>query len=434
MLASARKFLGTEVDNSPLVIFRMIFGFLAAAESFGAILTGWVREAFVEPEFTFTVIGLEWLQPLSGNGMIYYFMVMGVAALCIMLGLFYRAASFTFFSMWTVVYLMQKTHYNNHYYLLVLLSAAMMLIPAHKNRSLDVKWGMTQRAETCAQVCHWFFIIQILIVYTYASLHKLQWDWLDARPIGIWFHYKANYWLIGPLLQEKWFQYAIAWGGAIYDGTIFFLLLHPRTRKIGFFLSIFFNLFNSAVFQIGIFPYLMIGLTVFFFPPETIRKLFFKKQPKPPQIPQTLSMQWTVIIGIYFIIQLLLPIRHHLIAGDVAFTEEGHRLSWRMMLRTKSSEIKMYVADKGTDIKDLIKLQDYLTYDQRRTMAGQPDMIWQFAQRIKKIYAEQGMDVSVYADADISVNGHPSKKLIDPTTDLAGVAWEPFRHASWILH
>ena len=96
MLSSARTFFGTEVDNSSLVLFRMVFGLLAAAESFGAIFTGWVHETFIEPSFTFTVIGFEWLQPLSGDGMIYYFIVMGVAGLCIMLGLFYRASTFVF--------------------------------------------------------------------------------------------------------------------------------------------------------------------------------------------------------------------------------------------------------------------------------------------------------------------------------------------------
>lgn len=32
------------IDNSPLILFRILFGFLVAAESFGAILTGWVKE------------------------------------------------------------------------------------------------------------------------------------------------------------------------------------------------------------------------------------------------------------------------------------------------------------------------------------------------------------------------------------------------------
>ena len=433
MLQSMRTFLGTEVDNSPLVLFRMIFGFLAAAESFGAIATGWVKKTFIVPDFTFTMIGFDWLQPLDGNGMIFYFMVMGFAALCIMLGLFYRASTFTFFSMWAVVYLMQKTNYNNHYYLLVLLSASMMLLPAHKSRSLDSRFGLTTSRESCASACHYFFIIQILIVYVYASIHKMHWDWLEARPIGIWFQAKSNYWMIGSLLQERWFQYAIAWGGVVYDGTIIFLLLNPKTRKLGFILSVFFNLFNSFVFQIGIFPYLMIGLTVFFFPPETIRNIFFKKKFRVYPIRKQFSLGWTYLLGIYFLIQVLLPLRHHLIEGDVGFTEKGHRLSWRMMLRTKSGVLNVYVEDKQTGKRERVQLNNYLSSDQRVSMSVQPDMVWQFARHLKNEYAKKGEHIAVYVDAKVSLNGHARKPLIDKTVDLASVPWELFKHSDWIL-
>lgn len=433
MLSSVRTFLGTEVDNSSLVLFRMIFGFLAAAESFGAIFTGWVDKTFIQPGFTFTVIGFEWLQPLEGDGMIYYFIVMGTAALFIMMGLFYRASSFIFLSMWTLVYIMQKTHYNNHYYLLVLLSAAMLVIPAHKSYSLDAKWGLTIGKEACSRICYWFFIIQIIIVYSYASLHKMHWDWLEARPLEIWFRYKADYWLIGSLLQERWFQYIIAWGGIIYDGVIVWLLLFPKTRKLGFILSIIFNLFNSIVFQIGIFPYLMIGLTVFFFPPETIRSIFFKKKAKVFLIRKQLSLGWTYVLICYFLIQLLLPIRNHLFKGNVSFTEEGHRLSWRMMLRAKYGYLHMYMTDKEAGTRKRVKLRDYLSPDQQASIAGQPDMIWQFAQRLKTEYAQKGKDIEVFADARVSLNGHERKSLIDPEVDLTSVPWEPFRHSDWIL-
>ncbi|WP_420576163.1 HTTM domain-containing protein [Ekhidna sp.] len=433
MRSSVRTFLGTEVDNSPLVLFRMVFGFLAAAESYGAIMTGWVNKAFIAPDFTFTMIGFEWLQPLQGDGMIYYFIVMGTAALCIMLGLFYRASTFTFFSMWTVVYLMQKTHYNNHYYLLILLSAAMFLLPAHKNYSLDAKWGLTTKQVTCARVCHWFFIIQILIVYIYASIHKMHWDWLEARPIGIWFQYKADYWLIGSLLQEKWFQLIIAWGGVIYDGSIVFLLLHPKTRKLGFILSIIFNLFNSFIFQIGIFPYLMIGLTVFFFPPETIRNIFFRGKQSVYPIRKQLSLGWTYVLAIYFSIMILLPLRHHFIEGDVAWTEEGHRLSWRMMLRAKSGFVNVYVEDKETGERERVNLRDYVSRDQRASLAEQPDMIWQLAQRLKNEHEESGKDVEVFVRSELSLNGHPRKPLVDEEVDLASVPWDTFKHSDWIL-
>ena len=428
-----RDFLGTQVDNSPLVIFRIFFGFLVAAESFGAIMTGWVRKTFVEPSFTFTFIDFEWLNVLNGEMMYYYFALMGLTGLLIMFGVFYRVSAFAFFLLWTCSYLAQKSHYNNHYYLLMLMSFVMALLPAHKSRSIDAKMGWTQSSDTCPQACHWFFIIQVGIIYVFASLNKIHMDWLMARPISIWFELKADYWLIGSLLQEKWVQYAVAWGGVLYDGTIVFLLLYKPTRKLGFALSLFFNLFNSAVFQIGIFPYLMIALTVFFYPPETIRKIFFKKKQVVQPRVEAFSPLWTYVFLAYFFIHLLLPLRPHFFEGDSHFTEEAHRLSWRMMLRAKTGTLRYHVIDKESGEKFFVRLKDYVSTDQRRGLSGHPDMIWQLAQRIKRDYREEGRDVEVYADSRISLNGHPRKLLIDPEVDLGSVPWDKWKHSEWIL-
>ena len=433
MLQKARTFLGTHVDNSPLVLFRMLFGLLIAAESIGAIFTGWVNETFIEPEFTFTVIGFEWLQPLDGNGMIYYFIVMGIAGILISLGLFYRASSFIFLCMWTTVYIMQKSHYNNHYYLLILLGIVMLLLPAHKSNSLDARWGFTIPSRTCPRISHWVFVLQIVIVYCFASFHKMNPDWIAGKPLDLWFSRKANFWLIGPVLAHEWTPYLIAWGGILYDGSIAFLLLFRKTRNLGFILSILFNLFNSAVFHIGIFPYLMILLCIFFYPPDTIRKLFFKTKSKVYPVQKQLSLLWSTILMAFFGVQLLLPLRHHLFQGQPSWTEEGHRLSWRMMLRAKSGSIQYELQDLENEEAEKVKLRDYLTPNQLRSFKGQPDMIWQLAQHIRKEKAEEGKKVAVYVNADISLNGHPKRSLINPEVDLASVPWEPFNHADWIL-
>ena len=63
------EFLFKRIDNSPLIVFRIIFGLLCFLESVGAIFTGWIKRTLVDPEFTFNFIGLDFLQPLPGNGM-----------------------------------------------------------------------------------------------------------------------------------------------------------------------------------------------------------------------------------------------------------------------------------------------------------------------------------------------------------------------------
>lgn len=433
MIENARTFLGRQVDNSSLVFFRMCYGFLIAAETYGAILTGWVERTLVQPKFTFSFIGFEWLQPLPDDGMYYYFIAMGTCGLLIMLGLFYRASTVLFFLLWTGVYLMQKAEYNNHYYLLVLLSASMIFMPANKSRSLDVRFGIAKESKTCLNACIWFFILLVSMVYVFASLNKLHADWLLARPIGIWFSRKTDYWLIGPLLGKEWFQYIIAWGGVLYDGSIAFLLLNRKTRKLGFALSLIFNLFNSAVFQIGIFPYLMIAFTAFYYPPATIRKIIFKDSTIVEQKEGTLSKPIFALIVCFFVIQLYLPIRHHLYPGDAHWTEEGHKMAWQMMLRTKSGYVRFDIVDKATNERTRLNIREHLSPKQRATMIGQPDMIWQYAQFLKKEYQKEGKEIEVYAMSRLSLNGHPGQPLIDRETDLANVPWDRWKHSDWIL-
>src|SRR4051812_28265820 len=119
-----------QIDNAPLIIFRIFLGFLLACETFGAIGTGWVKNNFIEPTYTFSHIGMEWLQPLPGYGMYIYFTVMGILGLLVMIGYKYRWSMGLYTLLWAGVYFMQKTSYNNHYYLLLLVCLIMLFLPA----------------------------------------------------------------------------------------------------------------------------------------------------------------------------------------------------------------------------------------------------------------------------------------------------------------
>ena len=63
------------IDNSSLVAFRIGLGFMFFAESWGAIMTGWVRVNMIEPKYHFGFIGLDWIDPLPGEWMYLYFVV-----------------------------------------------------------------------------------------------------------------------------------------------------------------------------------------------------------------------------------------------------------------------------------------------------------------------------------------------------------------------
>lgn len=430
------KCLFKYIDNSALIVFRIIFGLLCFLESVGAIFTGWIKSTLVDPDFTFSFIGFEWIQPLPDNGMYYYYAIMGVFGLFIMLGYKYRLSMISFTLMWTATYLMQKSSYNNHYYLLILISSIMLFLPANTYASIDSKQHPEIKSFSMPQWCRWVIILQLFIVYTYASLAKFYLGWLDTTFIEILMKGKQDYIIVGNLLQQKWLHYILVYGGILFDGLIVPLLLFKPTRKYAFIFSVFFHLFNSFVFQIGIFPYLSLAFALFFFEPKTIQKIFLKKKPfynSEEVIIPKLKTPLLIILSIYFIIQISLPLRHHFIEDDVLWTEEGHRMSWRMMLRSKSSIATYRIENKDTGKIFYINLKDYLTAKQIRAASTKPDVIWQFSQRLKQQFKDEGHDVSVYVNCKVSVNGRPYKTLINPEIDIANVDWNALKHSNWIL-
>ena len=434
---SFATFLFQPVDNSPLVLFRVVFGLLIALEAGGAIATGWVRRVFVEAEFTFNFIGFEWLQPLLGETMYIVYATMAVLGTMVMLGYRYRFAIVSYQLLWTVSYLLQKSSYNNHYYLLILLCGLMAVVPAHRYYSLDVKQGLVAQSLTCPRWCLLIFVLQVGIVYFFAALAKLYPGWIAGEPIAIWFASKSHFFLIGSLLQETWLQQSVVYGGIFFDALIVPLLLWKRTRPYAFAIGVVFHLFNSAVFHIGIFPYMMIGIGVFFFPPEQVRRWFFRRKPAAVFSSTVVYpvKRWVIgILTVYFLWQVYLPLRHHLYYGDVFWTEEGHRMAWRMMLRTRWGTVTFRVVDTTSGKSWNANPSDYLTIKQKQKLASHPDMIWQFSQFLEQEYQKQGYsDVAVYATAQASLNGSDLMPLTDGTVDLTAVDWHPFRHAAWIV-
>ncbi|TCK68058.1 vitamin K-dependent gamma-carboxylase-like protein [Winogradskyella wandonensis] len=430
------SFLFRHIDNSMLIVFRICFGLLCFLESVGAILTGWVKRTLIEPQFTFNFIGFDWLQPLPSTWMYVFYIVMGIFGLLIMIGYKYRFSALLFALMWSATYFMQKSSYNNHYYLLFLLSFIMVILPAHHYASVDAKLNPKLKQISMPSWCRWAIIFQLFIVYTYASVAKLYPDWLNASVIKLLMQGKSHFPIVGSILQNEFVHYFIAYSGIIFDGLIIPLLLFKPTRKYAFFASIFFHLFNSFIFHIGIFPYLSLAFCLFFFEPKTVRNLFLKKKElyilneiKKPKYSKTL----VAVLSIYFVIQIALPLRHHFIEDDVLWTEEGHRLSWRMMLRAKSGSIHFRVVDQSNNTIIPIKLNEYLTKKQQRNLKTKPDFIWQFSQRLKKKFENEGKSVAIYVTSFVSVNGKSSKRLINPEVDMAKAQWNYFGHNDWIL-
>ncbi len=433
------KKLFQPVDNGPLVVFRIIFGFLLFYHVTTYLLNGSVYQNFIQPPFTFTYIGFEFLQPLPGNGMYFYFGLMALLALLIMLGAWYRFAMTGFAVLWTLQYLMQKSGYNNHYYFILLLCWLMTIVPANGFCSIDTKRKPLSKTHTCPQWAIWIFAVQVAIVYFFAAISKLNAEWFSGKFIGIQFSRLSMHPVYGSIYGQAWFPQFIAYTGLLFDLLIIPLLLWKKTRKYAFILCCLFHLFNSFSFRIGIFPYLSIALCIFFFEPGNIRSIFFKNKTtiKIPEYNPVLNQGKTrlliVGLGIYIFLQVIVPMRSWLFPGNTFWTEEGYRMSWKMMMRSKSGTVHFKVIDSASGKVWIVDPKTLFSPAHVMWIAISPDITWQYAQRLKKEFAQIGFpNVEVYAIGLVSLNRSKAAPLADTTVDLAKIKWYPFKHSSWI--
>ncbi|MFT4033401.1 MAG: HTTM domain-containing protein, partial [Siphonobacter sp.] len=345
------QILFKEIDNGSLLVFRVVWGVLMTIECWGGLLTGWVRNTFLLPKYTFTFIGFEWTEHLLGTPIYFLYFLLGLMGVLIAIGLNYRIATIVFAIGWTLTYLMQKIHYNNHFYLLVLISWMMVFLPANTDQSYDVRFEPEIRSSSMPNWIRLLFMFQVSVMYFFAAVAKLYPGWMSGDFLSLRFIHTAN-WLeyqiglkgLAEFFREKWFAATIARLGFLFDLLIVPLLLLRHTRKVALFALLIFHLFNSLSLNIGVFPYVALALTVFFFPPETIRNQFFATHPKYTNANQSTQYKTliTTILVVYSVWQLYLPLRHWLIPGEVLWTEEGHRMSWRMMLRSRQGTIDYF--------------------------------------------------------------------------------------------
>jgi len=346
--------------------------------------------------------------------MYWLFGVMTLSALGVMLGAFYRVSIITFFLCFTYVELIDKTYYLNHYYFVSLAAFLFCLVPANAAFSADSWRRPERRRDVLPRWTLDIFKVQIGIVYLYAGLAKITSSWLiDAMPLRIWLPAHADMPVLGPLFALPWVPWVFAWAGMFYDVSVPFFLAWRRTRLVAYAAVIVFHVITGLLFQIGVFPIVMIGMTLVFFVDPSAPSMQTPDLPRPRAI-----VRWALVA--YVVIQLLVPWRFLLYPGELFWTEEGYRFSWRVMLMEKAGTALFKVEDRATGRSGYVDNRMFLNEHQEKQMAMQPDMVVQFAHVLHRHYAALGMtDPKVTAEVWVTLNGAPSALLVDPHRDLA---------------
>lgn len=449
-----QTYLNSHTKAAPLAVFRVFFGILMFVSIIRFWSYGWIEKFYIEPDFHFTFYGFSWVRPL-GEWTYLLFFICAASAAMIALGWKYRMAMISFFLSFTYIELMDKTTYLNHYYFISILSFLLIFLPAGHYFSLDTlsrkrkQKDTTSLTNTIGYVPNWTIdSIKLLlgVVYVYAGLAKLNSDWLfDAMPLKIWLPSKFDIPVIGNFMGEEWVQYAFSWIGAGYDLFIPFLLLWKRTRIFAFLMVIIFHVLTRVLFPIGMFPYIMIVSALIFFDAGFHKKIVyaFAKAVKYPKTLLDGTAVWQpvsvvrykasiILIIAFFCVQLLMPWRYVLYPGELFWTEEGYRFSWRVMLMEKSGYAQFKIKDGVTGKRFYVDNSDFLTPFQEKQMSFQPDFILEYAHYLRDHFTAEGhQNVEVYVESYVALNGRLSTTYIDPDVNLAEIK-ESFKHKNWI--
>ncbi|HEY3664918.1 MAG TPA: HTTM domain-containing protein [Polyangiaceae bacterium] len=417
--------LDRPVDAASASAFRALFGALMLLSTARFLRHGWVAEYYQKPKWFFSYWGFGWVHPLPGVGMYALYGVIAAASACVLLGLASRVASAVFALGFGYAHLCDKTNYLNHYYLITLLGGLFLALPLDREFSVRAWCRPRERRGHVRAWVLYLLRLQIGVVYAFGGIGKLGTDWLiHGEPLHIWLAANGELPVLGRVLLEPWAGLAFSWCGALFDLSIVPLLSFRATRAPAYLLLVVFHVLTALLFNIVMFPWVMIVSATIFWDPSWPRQLLRRLRcaglaaPSDGVAGAPLSVASRVGAALYALLQLLLPLRSALYPGNTLWTEEGFRFSWKVMLIEKAGALELNVVD-AAGRRYLVLPSDYLTPAQARMASTQPDMILQLAQLIARDFAARGHgSVRVYADSQVSFNGRRRRSLIDPKVDL----------------
>lgn len=428
-----KSYWDAPLDAAPLAFFRFGFGLMMVFAILRFWLNGWIEQLYLKPDFHFSYYGFSWVQAPGEIGTYALFGLCGLSALGLAVGYRYRYSAALLFLSFTYIELLDKTTYLNHYYFVSLVAFLMIWLPAGRYFSVDALGCPGRARQFTPRYSIAVLRLMVGIVYFYAGLAKLNSDWLlEAMPLKIWLAAKSELPVIGAWLQEEWVHYAFSWAGAAFDLLVPFLLLSKITRPWAYAAVIIFHVLTRILFPIGIFPFVMILAAAVFFPATSQRRWLerLSRWLLKPDWLTTNGRIWTANrsrlfkagLVLFFAFQLLFPFRYLFRPGELFWTEDGYRFSWRVMLMEKAGYANFKVVNPENGQRFYVDNTEFLTHFQEKQMSTQADFIIEYAHHLEQHYQQQGIvNPQIFVESYVALNGRLSRPYINPDIDLTEV-------------
>lgn len=462
MIERIKTSLNRNVSGSTLGVFRVVFGLVMLREflHFHTLF----RDSLMTSKCLIQYDGFMWLELPSMEWLSVFFYGMAFCSILFTVGLHTKFNSIIMFLGFSYVFLLDRGYYNNHFYFYCLLLFLFMFV--------DARWCSFEKKINPINVPYWqvlIFKIQIFVVYFFGGIAKIDYDWLNGYPLRYWLWYSSEnlpVWIQG---YYRTYEAAIifSYTGLLFDLLAGFALFSKRFKRFALVFILFFHFQNIFYFDIGTFPYAMLGCTLMFGNPKYGEKIvaafqfglykivvnFLKKNPfkttvkwfltKSPKIEvvenlsfvkQTVLQRSTKVFLVFWLtMQFLLPLRLYLYQGNASWTGEGHLFAWRMMLVDTVNAVRYWVEDEETGERYPIAVDQYLTFRQFYKMSRTPKSFLLFAHFLRdEIVKETNKKPIIRMEILKSVNNRPPMLLNDITLNYAEVEYSAVKKVKWI--